>query len=108
MLMTAEQRAREFAEGAFGPFGVPSIEPYVEIIAELIRGAELHAFELGLERAAEFLADHALHEEDAACRQLCFDMAQEIAALKPPSDDAATPVRGPSAIEPTGFDEEAA
>jgi hypothetical protein len=49
--------------------------------------AELRAFELGLERAAEYLADHALHEEDAACRQLCFDMAQEIAALKPPSDD---------------------
>ena len=39
-LMTAEQRAREFAIGAFAPFGVKSIEPYVEIIAELIRGAE--------------------------------------------------------------------
>ena len=39
-LMTAEQRAREFAIGAFAPFGVKSIEPYVEIIAELSRGAE--------------------------------------------------------------------
>lgn len=49
--------------------------------------AETRAFELGLERAAEYLTDHGSREEDGACRRLCFDMAQEIAALKPPSDD---------------------
>jgi hypothetical protein len=49
--------------------------------------AETRAFELGLERAAEYLADHGSREEDGACRQLCFDMARKIAALKSPSDD---------------------
>jgi hypothetical protein len=42
--MTPEQRAREFVEVGFRSFGVP-LEPYVQIIAELIAGAEadLHA-----------------------------------------------------------------
>ena len=39
-MMTAEQRAREFIETGFRSLGVPSLEPYIEVIAELIRGAE--------------------------------------------------------------------
>jgi hypothetical protein len=37
--MTPEQRAREFVEVGFRDLGVP-LEPYVQIIAELIAGAE--------------------------------------------------------------------
>lgn len=40
--MTPKQRAQEFCEGAFGPFGV-NVEPYTEIVAELIEGAEADA-----------------------------------------------------------------
>ena len=45
-----EQRAREFVTAGFGNLGVPSLEPYIEIIAELIAGVENDI----LERAATF------------------------------------------------------
>ncbi len=38
--MTPEQRAREYVTIAFGDLGVPSLEPYIQNIAELIAGAE--------------------------------------------------------------------
>lgn len=37
-MLTIEQRAREFCKGAFGPLGV-NIEPYIEIVADLLDGA---------------------------------------------------------------------
>jgi len=47
-MLTPEKRAREFVEAGFRDLGVPSLEPYIAIIAELIAGAENCA----LERAA--------------------------------------------------------
>lgn len=40
MLMTPEQRARKFVTVGFRDLGMPSFEPYIAIIAELIAGAE--------------------------------------------------------------------
>lgn len=41
--MTPEQRAREFVTEGFRSLGVPSLEPYIKIIAELIDGTEQDA-----------------------------------------------------------------
>lgn len=38
--MTPEARAREFVTVGLRSLGVPSLEPYIEVIAELIEGAE--------------------------------------------------------------------
>ena len=37
--MTPEERAKEYCEAAFAPFGVKSLEPYIENIRNLIEGA---------------------------------------------------------------------
>lgn len=42
-VMTPEQRAREFIEVGFRSLGVPSLEPYIKIVSELIAGAEADA-----------------------------------------------------------------
>lgn len=38
--MSPERRSREFVEAGFRSLGVPSLEPYIKIVAELIAGAE--------------------------------------------------------------------
>lgn len=43
--MTPKERAREFVIVGFRDLGVPSLEPYITIIAELIEGAERDAVE---------------------------------------------------------------
>jgi len=58
MVMSPNQRAREFVEAGFRELGVPSLEPYIKIIAELITGAENDI----LERSAKLC-----EKEAAAC-----------------------------------------
>lgn len=40
MLMSPEQRAREFVTIGFHGLEIPSLEPYIKIITELIEGVE--------------------------------------------------------------------
>lgn len=41
--MSPELRAREFVTTGFRSLGVPDLEPYIKVIAELIEGAETDA-----------------------------------------------------------------
>ena len=55
MLMSPTQRAREYVTAGFRSLGVPSLEPYIKNVAELIAGAENDV----LECAASFLEKEA-------------------------------------------------
>jgi hypothetical protein len=58
--MTAEQRAREFVTTGFRDLDLPSLEPYIEIVAELIRGAEQDE----LKRIVKMLDDAVIESAD--------------------------------------------
>lgn len=74
-MLTPEKRAREFVEVGFRDLGVPSLEPYIAIIAELIAGAENDA----MERAAKVAAANKSADvfKDVA-------IARDIRAMKHP------------------------
>jgi hypothetical protein len=55
--MTTEERAQQFCEGAFAPLGVPSLDPYVKIITELLDGAVASERERCAKIAEGWLAD---------------------------------------------------
>ena len=59
--MTPDQRAREFVTVGFRDLGVPSLEPYIKIVAELIEGVEQDVIER-CGRIADQLAER--HESD--------------------------------------------
>ena len=82
-MMTAEQRAREFVTAGFRSLGVPSLEPYIRIIAELIDGAEQVA--AAPLRKALIEARNELLFSRAACKDL-IPMANEIGQDRAPAD----------------------
>src|SRR3990167_5734369 len=82
--MTPDERAREFVEVGFRGLGVPSLEPYIKIISELIEGAENDLVER-CGRIADELAEH--HRKDGKPDMaLGLQMAAEAIRLfaKPP------------------------
>jgi hypothetical protein len=50
-MSTSAERAREFVEAGFRSLGVPSLEPYIEVVAELLE----HERALAIEEAAKIV-----------------------------------------------------
>ncbi len=81
--MKPEQRAREFVTVGFRDLGVPSLEPYITIIAELIDGAEREA-KAPLKTALTAARNELLFSREA-CKDL-IPMAAEIDQERAPVD----------------------
>lgn len=77
--MTPEQRAREFVTAGFRDLGVPSLEPYVTIIAELIDGAEQEARQDARRQVGEAMVE-AADSHSAEVADILRGIGQRLAA----------------------------